>query len=188
MLLLLTYPVTKRQILVGKFLGHVAILAAATLVGYGVAGVAVAIGGNADAQSWRAFATLIASSVMLGGAFLALAYWVSASVRERATAAGIAIGIWFGLVVIYDLALMGLLIASRGWIDETVFPYLLLANPADIYRLLNLTAFENVRSFSGMAGLSEQAQFSPWTLVAALAIWIAVPLGLAARRFGRSES
>ncbi len=188
MLLLLTYPVTKPQILMGKFLGHTAILAVATVVGYGAAGAAVALDGSADAGSWRAFATLIGSSVMLGGAFIALAYWVSASVRERSTAAGIAIGIWFGLVVIYDLLLMGLLIATKGWIDDTVFPYLLLANPADIYRLLNLTAFENVRSFSGMAGLSEQAQFSPVTLVAALVVWIAVPLGLAGIRFGRSEA
>lgn len=188
MLLLLTYPVTKPQILAGKFLGHTAILAIATLVGYGAAGIAVAIGGDTDSQSWKAFAVLIVSSVMLGSSFIALAYWVSASVRERSTAAGIAIGIWFGLVVIYDLLLMGLLIASKGWIDATIFPYLLLANPADIYRLLNLTAFENIRSFSGMAGLSEQAQFSPWTLVAALVTWICIPLGLANIRFGRSES
>jgi Cu-processing system permease protein len=188
MLLLLTYPVTKGQILIGKFLGHTGILAIATLVGYGAAGIAVAWGGDTDATSWKAFANLIVSSVMLGCAFIALAYWVSASVRERSTAAGIAIGIWFGMVVIYDLLLMGLLIGTKGWIDATVFPYLLLANPADIYRLLNLTAFDNIRSFSGMAGLSEQAQFSPLTLVVALVVWIGVPLTLAGLRFGRSES
>ncbi|MDY0873208.1 ABC transporter permease [Dongia rigui] len=188
MLLLLTYPVTKGQILVGKFLGHTGILAIATLVGYGAAGMAAAMSGDADIQSWKAFANLIISSILLGCAFLALAYWVSASVRERSTAAGIAIGIWFAMVVIYDLMLMGLLIGTKGWIDDKVFPYLLLANPADIYRLLNLTAFDNIRSFSGMAGLSEQAQFAPTTLLVALLAWIAVPLLLAGRRFVRSES
>jgi Cu-processing system permease protein len=188
MLLLLTYPITKGQILVGKFLGHTGILAIATMIGYGAAGIAAAVGGDADAQSWQAFANLILSSILLGCAFLALAYWVSASVRERSTAAGIAIGIWFALVVIYDLMLMGLLIGTKGWIDEKIFPYLLLANPADIYRLLNLTAFDNIRSFSGMAGLSEQAQFAPMTLAAALLAWIVVPLLLAGRRFIRSES
>ena len=35
MLLLLTYPVTRWQILFGKFLGHVAILLLAILIGYG---------------------------------------------------------------------------------------------------------------------------------------------------------
>ena len=188
MLLLLTYPITKRQILFGKFIGHTTMLAIATLIGYGGAGAALAFGDNGDAESWRAFATLIASSILLGSVFIALAYWVSASVRERGTAAGIAIGIWLGFVVIYDLALMGVLIASKGWVDDRVFPWLLLANPADIYRLLNLTAFEQVRKFSGMAGLSEQAHFAPAVLVAALLIWVAAPLALANWRFGRSES
>lgn len=188
MLLLLTYPITRRQILLGKFFGHTAILTIATLVGYGGAGVAMAFGNNGDAESWRAFALLMLSSVMLGSAFIALAYWVSASVRERSTAAGVSIGLWLGFVVIYDLFLMGLLVAARGWIDERVFPYLLLANPTDIYRLLNLTAFENVRKFSGMAGLSEQVHFSPTVLIAALLVWVLVPLALASRRFARSES
>ena len=188
MLLLLTYPVTRRQILIGKFLGHTAILAIATLVGYGGAGAALAFGDGGDAESWRAFATLIVSSILLGAAFVALAYWVSASVRERGTAAGISIGLWLAFVVIYDLFLMGLLVASKGWIDDRVFPWLLLANPADIYRLLNLTAFENVRRFSGMAGLSEQAHFQPAVLLLSLLVWIAVPLFLANLRFRRSES
>ena len=188
MLLLLTYPITKRQILIGKFLGHTAILAIATLIGYGGVGVALAFGNAGDPESWRAFATLIVSSILLGSAFVALAYWVSASVHERGTAAGISIGLWLAFVVIYDLILLGLLVAARGLIDDHLFPYLLLANPADIYRLLNLSTFENIRKFSGMAGLSEQAQFAPGVLVAALVFWIAVPLGLASLRFGRSES
>lgn len=188
MLLLLTYPVTRRQIMLGKFVGHTAILAIATLIGYGGAGAAMAFGGQGDAQSWQAFATLIVSSILLGAAFVALAYWISASVRERGTAAGVSIGLWLGFVVIYDVLLMGLLVASKGWISDQVFPWLLLANPADVYRLLNLTAFDNVRQFSGMSGLSEQAQFTPAVLVAALLGWIAIPLVLANRKFARSES
>lgn len=188
MLLLLTYPVTKRQIIAGKFLGHTAILAIATLIGYGGAGVALGVLGGSDAESWRAFGMLLVSSILLGAAFVALAYWVSASVRERGTAAGISIGLWLAFVIIYDLGLMGVLVATKGWIDDRVFPYLLLANPADIYRLLNLTAFENVRKFSGMAGLSEQAHFAPWVLLVGLLVWIALPLSLAGWRFARSES
>lgn len=188
MILLLTYPISRRQILVGKFIGHTAILAIATLIGYGGAGIALAFAGAGDPQSWRAFAILMVSSIMLGSVFIALAYWVSASVRERGTAAGVAIGFWLVFVVIYDLFLVGLLIAAGGLIDDQVFPYLLLANPADIYRLLNLTAFENVRKFSGMTGLSEHAHFAPAVLFAALLVWIAVPLALASRRFRRSES
>src|SRR5512134_3738062 len=37
MLLLLSYPVSRRQVLFGKFVGHLAILAFATVLGYGAA-------------------------------------------------------------------------------------------------------------------------------------------------------
>ena len=74
LLLMLTYPVSRGQIMLGKFLGHATILTVATLVGYGAAGLAAAMTGNADAESWRAFSALLGSSVLLGLAFLALAY------------------------------------------------------------------------------------------------------------------
>ena len=51
MMLLLTYPVSRGQIILGKFLGHVAILAFATVLGYGAAGLA--LGGGEAAASPR---------------------------------------------------------------------------------------------------------------------------------------
>ena len=41
MALLLAYPVARWQVVLGKFLGHLAILVFATVVGYGVAGLAL---------------------------------------------------------------------------------------------------------------------------------------------------
>ena len=97
-------------------------------------------------------------------------------VKERSTAAGIAVGVWLLFVIVYDLALMGMLVASKGGVGAEIFPSLLLLNPADAYRLFNLTAFENVRKISGMGGLSASAQFSPSVLLFSLAAWIVVPL------------
>ncbi|MBF0184076.1 MAG: ABC transporter permease [Magnetococcales bacterium] len=188
LLLLLTYPVSKGQLLLGKFVGHLAVLALATWLGYGAAGLAVGwSGGGADPQSWRAFALLLGSSVLLGAAFIAMAYLVSSLVRERGAAAGLAIGIWLLFVVLYDMGLLGLLVATRGQIHEQIFPWLLLGNPADIFRLLNLTAFDNVRSFAGLAGLSGQIPFTSLQLVFALLLWIIVPLSLATMLFRRRE-
>ncbi len=188
LLLMLTYPVTRGEIILGKFLGHAAILAVATLVGYGAAGLAAAVTGTADAESWRAFAGLLASSVLLGLAFLALAYLASVIVAERSTAAGLAVGLWLLFVIVFDLGLMGLLVASKGGVGADIFPALLLFNPADAYRLFNLTAFENVRQISGMGGLAASAQFSPIVLLAALLAWIIVPLIAAVLVFDRREA
>jgi Cu-processing system permease protein len=187
MLLMLTYPVTRVEIILGKFVGHAAILAVATLVGYGAAGLAAAVSKSADAESWQAFTGLLASSLLLGLAFLALAYLASVIVEESSTAAGLAVGIWLLFVIIYDLALMGLLVASKGGIGADIFPSLLLFNPADAYRLFNLTAFENVRQISGMGGLAATAHFSPLVLLAALVAWIILPLAATMLIFKRRE-
>src|SRR3546814_9660864 len=86
---------------------------------------------------------MIASSVLLGAAFLSLGGLASVVVRERATAAGIAVAVWLVFVLLYDSALLGLLVADQGrLVGPAVLDVLLLLNPADAYRLLNLTRSE----------------------------------------------
>ncbi|HXA21360.1 MAG TPA: ABC transporter permease [Acetobacteraceae bacterium] len=186
MALLLAYPVTRWQVVIGKFLGHLAILAFATLVGFGAAGVALWLGGDNDPASWRAFVVLMLSSVALGGAFLAVGYVVSIAVRDRGTAGAIAISVWLLFVLIYDMALLGVLVADQGRIvSARMLDILLLLNPADAYRLLNLTGTEGVSTFAGLAGLAGQTGLSLPSLIGALLAWIAVPLGGAVALFAR---
>lgn len=189
MLLLLSYPVGRWQVLLGKFVGHLSILTFATLLGYGAAAAALAVtGAEIDAESWTAFATMIGSSILLAAAFIAVGYLVSALVRERGTAGGIAIGIWLVFVLIYDMALLGLLVVDQGQIlSGGLLNALLLLNPADAYRLFNLTGSAGVSAFSGMAGVAQNATLSPSTLLIALAAWALVPLALAALAFSRRE-
>ena len=188
LMLLLTYPVSRLEIILGKFLGHAAILSFAVAAGYGAAGAAAAWASGGDAESWRAFIWLLLSTILLGLSFLALAYLISVLVAERSTAAGYAVGLWLFFVIVYDLALMGGLVASQGRVGAQLFAALLLLNPADIYRLFNLTSFENIRAFSGMAGLSASICFSPVLLLAVLAAWAAIPLAIAAGIFKRREA
>jgi Cu-processing system permease protein len=189
MLLLLSYPVARWQVLIGKFVGHLAILAFATLLGYGAAaGALVTTGAEIDAESWTAFASMIGSSVLLGAVFIAVGYLVSALVRDRGTAGGIAIGIWLMFVLIYDMALLGLLVVDQGQnVSGGVLNALLLLNPTDIYRILNLSGFANVSALSGMAGIAGNATLSATVLISALLAWALVPLGLAALAFSRRE-
>ncbi len=189
MLLLLSYPVGRWQVLLGKFTGHLAILAFATVLGYGAAALTLAAtGAEIGADSWVAFAAMVGSSVLLGAVFIAIGTLVSALVRDRGTAAGIAVGIWLVLVLIYDMALLGLLVVDQGRMLPAGFVnVLLLLNPTDVYRMLNLASFANVSMFSGMAGLAGSIALSPAMLLAALAIWALVPLTLAVMAFSRRE-
>ncbi len=189
MMLLLSYPVARWQVLIGKFLGHAAIIAFATVLGYGAAGVALSMGGTEiEAESWYAFAALIGSSVLLGTAFTALGYLASTVVRDRGTAAGIAVAVWLGFVLLYDMGLLGLLVADGGkTVNGSLLGWLLLANPADAYRLFNLTGFASVSQFAGTAGLAAHTGFSPATLLAVLSAWSVAPLALAAVLFSRRQ-
>ena len=189
MLLLLSYPVGRWQVLLGKFAGHLAVLAFATILGYGVAVMVLATtGGEIDADSLNAFGILVASSILLGAVFIAIGYLISSLVRERATAAGIAIGVWLGFVVLYDMALLGLLVVDQGRnISSSTLNMLLLANPTDVYRMLTLAGTAGVSAFAGMAALSNAMTMGATALVAGLLIWILLPLSLAARVFSRRE-
>lgn len=187
--LLLSYPIAHWQVVGGKFLGHAGILAVATVVGYGAAAAALMLsGGDIDAQAWSAFAAMIGTSVLLGGSFLALGYLASVLVRDPRTAGGIAVGIWLFSALLYDMALLGLLVADRGrFVTPAFLDALLLANPADVYRLFNLTGFSGTSSLSGMAGLAKEMNLDKGVLAAVLLAWIAVPLSLAALIFARRE-
>jgi Cu-processing system permease protein len=189
MLLLLSYPVARWQVLLGKFTGHLAVLAFATCLGYGIAAAAlIATGSQIGADSLAAFAAMIGSSVLLGAVFVAIGYLVSSLVRDRGTAAGICIGLWLLLVLIYDMALLGVLAVDQGRsISAAAVDAMLLLNPTDVYRLFNLTGFANVSSFAGMAGLAQSTTLSAQVLLIALLAWTFVPLGLAAAAFSRRE-
>ena len=178
LLLLMTYPLSRSQLLLGKFLGHGLTLALATLIGFGVAGAAIALlvedVGIADLAV--AMLRFIASTVLLGWGFIALAYVVSVRVSEKPVAAGLALAIWFFFVLIFDLALLGTLVASKGQFSSELLPWLLMLNPTDIYRLLNIVAFSDDAQLSGVLSLGADLPISAAGLWLALVLWFAVPL------------
>ena len=186
--LLMTYPVTRWRIVLGKFAGQVAILAIATVIGFGVAALITGLGEGGDAEAWRAFGVMVGGSILLGAAFIALGTLFSAVVAERGTAAGVSAAAWLVFVVLFDMALLAILVADEGQVvSGDLFRVLLLLNPTDVYRMLTLAGSETVGALSGMAGVSAEAAFGHALLVPVMVLWIAVPLALAGLLFGRKE-
>ncbi|NWN91046.1 ABC transporter permease [Marinobacter adhaerens] len=178
LLLLMTYPLSRGQLLLGKFLGHGLTLALATLIGFGVAGVAIALLVQDVAVGTLAVAMLrfIISTTLLGWGFIALAYVVSVWVSEKPVAAGLALAIWFFFVLIFDLVLLGVLVASQGGFNPDLLPWFLLLNPTDIYRLLNIVTFSDGAQLSGVLSLGTDLPIGPSGLWLALVLWFVVPL------------
>ncbi|MGZ7458748.1 ABC transporter permease [Pseudomonas sp. Ma2-10] len=185
--LLLTYPLGRGQILLGKFVGHGLILALATLIGFGCAMLAIAVLVDDVELSlllWS-FGRFMASSTLLGWGFLGLAYVLSSVSAEKSTAAGLALGVWFFFVLVFDLALLALLVLSEGQFNPNVLPWLLLLNPADIYRLINLSGFEPGAGTTGVLTLGSDLPMPGSMLWLCLSLWVAVPLGSAWLLFRR---
>lgn len=184
MLLLLTYPVERWHIIAGKFLGHSVILLVAILIGYGTTLGILVWQNDGDTTGWQAYVAMMASSLLLGCVFLAIGYLVSALARERAVAIGAAVGTWLVLVVFYDLALLSALIVDEGQhISEGLFSMLMLANPADAYRLFNFTGFEQIGRLVGTRGV-ETGLVAP---LVSMGIWVVVPFLLTVLRFHKRE-
>ena len=189
LLLILAYPVSRWQLILGKFIGHVGVLAVATLAGYGVSGIVVALTFDGIAAAgWRDFGVLIATSILLGAAFVSIGYLLSVTVRERATAAGLAVGVWLIFVLVFDLVLLGALVMDHGQrIGAEMLNLLFLLNPADVFRIFNLSGTSGASLISGMGNVGTGSGFDGPVLLAVMVAWIAVPLAVAGFLFRRRE-
>lgn len=188
LLLLLTYPIRRWQIIIGKFLGHLSILAVAILLGYGVVALYFAIDGVGTAQEWQGYLLMMGSSLLLGAVFIALGYLVSVIVQQRATATGISLALWLFIVVFYDLILLGVLLADKSHvIQPKSLAVLILFNPTDVYRLFNLTGSDIATLASGMSGVTQSDLLAPLTLIMTLIIWLIIPLMLSITIFQKRE-
>jgi len=179
--LLLAMPVTRAEVLLGKYLGLAAALAIATFAGFGL--VALVLAAELSVADLRHFIVFVISSLLLGLAFLSLAVMVSVVARDRAGASGIAIGLWLFFVLVFDLLVLGALVATGGSDGADLVPYVLLLNPADVFRVLNVVSLEDVRALHGLSTVFPDALASPVRLTAVLLGWIVAPLAVAAWRF-----
>ncbi len=186
LLLLMTYPLSRWQLLLGKMTGQGAIMAFATLVGFGAA--ALIMGSLSSHISWpeliSAFSVFILSAVLLGWVFIAFAYIISVTAAEKSKAAGMALLVWFGFVLVFDLGLLGILVATQGDLNAELFPYLLLLNPTDIFRLINISYFAS-EQVTGLMAIVQHVQFSTTTLLLSLLVWLVAPMMTALLIFNR---
>jgi Cu-processing system permease protein len=168
-------PVPRSRIVVGKYVGRAVTLAAATLVGFGAAGaVFVAAGGLAYVGS---FAGFLLGAVGVGAAFLAVSLLVSTVAREKTHALGGTLLVWVWFVFVHDLVALGLVAAFD--LHDAVLSAFVLANPADVFRVLVLATLETTGG--GLAAVFAGTGLSTPVLVAALLAWCVVPVALAGR-------
>lgn len=179
LLLLMTYPLSRWQLVLGKMMGHWMIMAFSTIIGFGLS--AIIMGVFSDTTTWSElimpYAFFITFATLLGWIFIAIATMISASVAEKSKAAGLALIVWFVFVFMFDLSLLGLLVGTEGNVNAELFPYLLLLNPTDIFRLIIISFFAD-QQLTGLMAVAQHAQFSMFSLISSMLAWfVALVLG-----------
>lgn len=175
LLLLMTYPISHGQLLLGKFLGQGSIITLATTVGFGSAAVLLSV--TTDMQGVvGSFGLFIVTSSLLGLCFVALAYTISLLVSEKSKAAGIALLTWLFFVLVFDLVLLGLLVGTSDAITQHGLVQLMMFNPADLFRLINLSSLSS-SDVNGVLAVAINSSYSTTTLLIAMVAWIVIPLG-----------
>ena len=181
---LLAQPLERYELLLGKYLGLLGSLLLATAVGFLPAGiVVVSAGGIAMLAGYLVFPAL-ASLVIC--ALLGLGVLISVRSRNGAQAQARAVFLWFVFVLLYDLLLMGTLMAAS--MRPVVLVGLLLLNPVSAGRLLVVLGLEADLYLLGPAGAWLVETLSPpgaaVVLVGCLLVWAIGSLLLALRAFG----
>lgn len=180
--LLLTYPVARAEVLAGKLIAHLMVLTIAVCAGYGAAAAAAFWADPASVKGLPALIRLVWTSVVLGATFLGAGYALSSLARRPSGAAGLAMGLWLGAVVLYDLALLAVIVSDGGGAFTTnALPWALLANPADAFRLFNLAAAGASGAAGGMGGAASAIPL--WQSAASIMLWPFLALGLAIAAF-----
>lgn len=185
---LLSQPVTRAEVVVGKYLGAAGAMGAGLLWALGIAGVVIAL--KTGPSAWLAYAALVLFSVLLCMVFLGLGALVSVAAGNRTKALGGALALWVLLAVLYDLMVLGATMLFGG---EWLRPVLLssvLANPLDTVRVVVLLLAGAKTSLGpGGAVLGELAGSALGKLLIALSLaaWLVLPLWLAIRTFQEQD-
>jgi Cu-processing system permease protein len=172
---LMAQPISTREIFAGKYLGAAASLALLLLLGFGVAGVVMAVRGAATGLS--DFLVLVSLTMLLGLAMLSAGYLISSWSPQTAAALGIALTLWLVLVVVGDLGLMSSAIVMD--LNPSTLLTLTLINPLDVYKLLGVDLLQSSLDVLGPAGTYANNQLGGTLtplLAGLLLLWIVIPL------------
>ena len=190
LLLMLSYPLSRMQWLAGKLAGHCGATTAAMLIGFGLAvGVMQALEPQArTVTAWLDLGNFVVSAALLGACFIAFGCLISVSTDNKSRAAGLALLVWIASVVLFDLCLLALLVITGGNpLEQHLFPYLLLLNPIDVFRLINLSHLHGGAGNDLFLGMAAAHAYRLPELYAALLAWVATPAAAALALFKRME-
>ena len=175
---LLSQPVNRGEVLLGKYVGLATALMASLALGFGGSGFVLAANGSGGAVAGYAMLVLLAFVLALG--MLSLGFLISVLVRKASVALGAAVFVWLALAFLTDLGLMGSTVAFKLNVSELFG--LALVNPLQVFKMAVLGSVHASLDVLGPAGFYATQTFGNalgFLFAASLTAWVVVPYAAA---------
>ncbi len=182
--LLLAQPIRRWVLYLGLYLGLNTSLIFALLVGMGIPPL-YHVGGYSST-----FMILLLVGVLLSVTSTALAFLIAVRSDQRVKGIGFAIVLWLALAIIYDGAMLIMIILLKDYPLDRLVLIMSMLNPIDLGRILLLIQFD-ISALMGYTGAIFQ-RFFGGTLglvvsISSLMLWFLLPYWLGHRAFRQKD-
>lgn len=187
----LSYPVRRIEVLLGKLLGLGSVIVVSVFLGFGLGGIVIAA--TVGPESWVGYIGFMLLSIFMGFIYLSLSICISAYCKRRITSIGGVLLIFFW-GMIFGTILMAILYGSgyelsdimTGNIPDWFFNSVVLS-PGDLHQTAVMRAF-GIDSVDMMGFSFTMPEFLSMDLLLFVhLIWFMVPLFLAYFFFKRRD-
>jgi Cu-processing system permease protein len=189
--LLFSQPVARRSVLWGRLIGLFAALTGAQAAGFGASGLVIFSQSGGDGV--RAFLLVMAGAAVLTAMFLSVAALIAGvgDGRRRARAVVTAIVVWFAVVVLYDVIVLGAASLLRSGPASRLLMVATLVNPVDGIRTGLLLAVQGTTAFGSASLALLRFTGGPGravlVILCAAVVWTVAPALVAAWRLDRAD-
>jgi len=182
---LLSHPVSKAEVFIGKYLGLLFSIWVSIGLGFGLSGIVVALRGGGE--NYIVFLLTALLACILAASILSLGFLVSVFSNRASKAVGIAVFLWLVLIVFGDLGIIGTTVAM----DLGIKPVFILAllNPTVVFKMASVIVLSSRFEVLGPVGVYAFRTFghtgSLILFISVLCLWTLVPFLISAFAFTR---
>ena len=187
--ILVTQPIPRSRVLLGKTCGLCLTVIAASALGFGIPGaiIAMAIG----TEGALGYLMVVVYNTLLAVIFVGLSVLIALVAGRKQIALGIAVGVWIFYELVYGMLMLGTTLYLPAKILKTSLLVGLFGNPVDIARVLSLLHVGGPHLF-GPAGATLIKLAGSTTMATAIGLvglvgWIVIPILLAMWIFKRQD-
>lgn len=173
---LLSHPISKTEVLLGKFSGLLFSIWLTILFGFGLAGFVIALQGTGKGSS--VYLVTILLSIFLSASFLSIGILVSVMSDKTSKSLGIAIFLWILFLIFGDLGIMGTTVAMDIGVENLFL--ITSLNPVEAFKIASILNLSSRFEILGPAAVFAVRNYGVTNiyllLFSVLFLWVLIPL------------